>query len=441
MGPLRMHPDAERLRRLPNESTRPVAMPRFRTEWFIARRISSRRGGRNNIMVRIATLTVAVGMAVMILALAVVTGFRREVTAKLVGFGSHVRIVSLHSNASLETDPVRVDTALMESIARLPDFASIAPYAVKGGMIKTPDAIQGVALKGIGPDYALAFLRDHLVAGVLPAVGGPTRGKELLISANIARMLELEVDDRVEMLFISSSRPVRRDRFKVCGIYSTGMEELDDAMTFTDIRNVQRLNGWDAGQVTGYEVMTSDFGRLDEFAEAVYGAVFDQADRTSDVLKVEDVVSLNPNTFDWLRAHNVNAAVIIVIMLLVAFLNMVSAMLIILLEKTSMIGLLKALGMRNRAVQHIFMLRSLAIVWRGVLWGNAVGSGLALLQRYTGLVRLDSTGYMLSRVPIHFGWDWWLALNAGVPLVMLFLMVIPARAVSAVRPERTMRYQ
>lgn len=416
-------------------------MSHINTELFISRRISSRKGGRENIMVRIATLTVAVGMAVMILALAVVTGFKREVTAKLVGFGSHVRIVSLHSNASLETDPVTVDTALMESVARLPHFASVAPYAVKGGMIKTPEAIPGVALKGIGPDYDTAFLQEHLVVGSLPAVGGEVRSKELLVSANIARMLGLAVDDRVEMLFISSSRPVRRDRFKVCGIYSTGMEELDNAMTFTDIRNVQRLNGWNGEQVTGYEVMTTDFSRLDEFAEAVYGAVFDNADRTSDVLKVEDIVSLNPNTFDWLRAHNVNAAVIIVIMLLVAFLNMVSAMLIILLEKTSMIGVLKALGMRNRAVQKVFMLRSLAIVFRGMLWGNVVGIGLALLQKYTGLIRLDSTGYMLSRVPVHFGWEWWFALNVGVPLVMLVLMVIPARAVSAVRPERTMRYQ
>ena len=294
-------------------------MSHINTELFISRRISSRKGGRENIMVRIATLTVAVGMAVMILALAVVTGFKREVTAKLVGFGSHVRIVSLHSNASLETDPVTVDTALMESVARLPRFASVAPYAVKGGMIKTPEAIQGVALKGIGPDYDTAFLQEHLVVGSLPAVGGEVRSKELLVSANIARMLGLAVDDRVEMLFISSSRPVRRDRFKVCGIYSTGMEELDNAMTFTDIRNVQRLNGWNGEQVTGYEVMTTDFSRLDEFAEAVYGAVFDNADRTSDVLKVEDIVSLNPNTFDWLRAHNVNAAVIIVIMLLVPF--------------------------------------------------------------------------------------------------------------------------
>lgn len=411
------------------------------TGLFLSRRISSREGGRNNVMVRIATLTVAVGMAVMIVALAVVTGFKREVTAKLAGFGSHVRIVSLHSNNSLETNPVTYDSTLVEAVSALPRFASIAPYAVKGGMIKTPDAIQGVALKGIGTDYDTSFLESHLLRGKMPRTADTVRAKDLLISENIARMTGLDTDDRVELLFISEARPLRRDRFRVCGIYSTGMEELDDLMTFTDIRNVQRLNGWSADRITGYEVMTTDFNRLEEFAESVYGAVFDNADHTGDVLKVEDIVSLNPNTFDWLRAHNVNALVIMIIMLAVAFLNMVSAMLIILLEKTSMIGILKALGMRNRDVQRVFMLRSMKIVFSGMLWGNIAGIGLSLIQKYTGIIRLDSTGYMLSHVPVHLGWDWWIALNAAVPVVMLLLMIIPARAVSAISPERTMRYQ
>ena len=254
-------------------------------------------------------------------------------------------------------------------------------------------------------------------------------------------MTGLDVGDRVEMLFVDTSRPVRRDRFKISGVYATGMDELDDAMTFTDIRNVQRLNGWEADQVSGYELMTTDFSRLDDFAQQAYDTVFAHADQTSDVLKVEDVVSLNPNTFDWLRAHNVNAAVIIVVMLLVAFLNMVSAMLIILLEKTSMIGMLKALGMRNRAIRTVFILRSFRIIATGMLWGNLIGLGLALLQQATGLVRLNSAGYILSHVPIALDWSWWCALNLGIPVVMLLLMGIPAQAVAAVKPEKTIRYQ
>lgn len=415
-------------------------MSRIRTEFFIARRISSRTDSRSNVMVRIATLTVAVGMTVMILALAVVMGFKREITAKLVGFGAHVRIVSLYSQHSFETEPVRLDSALMADLAALPRCASVAPYALKGGMIKTPDAIQGVALKGLAAGCDTAFLHGSLLRGRLPQLGG-TRTKELLISENIARMTGLDVGDRVEMLFVDTSRPVRRDRFKISGVYATGMDELDDAMTFTDIRNVQRLNGWEADQVSGYELMTTDFSRLDDFAQQAYDTVFAHADQTSDVLKVEDVVSLNPNTFDWLRAHNVNAAVIIVVMLLVAFLNMVSAMLIILLEKTSMIGMLKALGMRNRAIRTVFILRSFRIIATGMLWGNLIGLGLALLQQATGLVRLNSAGYILSHVPIAFDWSWWCALNLGIPVVMLLLMGTPAQAVAAVKPEKTIRYQ
>lgn len=415
-------------------------MSKLNTEFFIARRISSPEGGRKNVMVRIATLTVAVGMAVMIIALAVIDGFKKDITDKLVGFSAHVRIVSLGSSSdSFEISPIELDTAMVNALRGVPRFSSVAPYAIKGGIIKTTDAIQGVALKGVGEGYDMSFFAENLIEGSLPAVGGPDRRKDLLISRDVADMLQLAVGDRVEILFIDSSRPVRRDRFEVCGIYASGLDEMDRVMTFTDIRNVQRLNGWTENQVAGYEVMTTDMDRLAEFGDDVYAAVFDLAQASS--VRVEDVVSMNTNIFDWLRAHNVNAAVIIVIMLLVALLNMISAMLIILLEKTSMIGTLKALGMRNGAVRRIFLIRSLRIVLTGMLWGNIVGLALCLLQKYTGLLRLDSTGYLVSEVPVHLAWEWWLPLNIGVPVVMVLLLIIPAMVVSGIKPEKTIRFQ
>ncbi len=411
-------------------------------EFFIARRISSPEGGRKNVMVRIATLTVAVGMAVMIIALAVINGFKNDITDKLVGFSAHVRIVNLDGGAnSFEMPPVTLDTTLMGALSGIEGFRSVAPYAVKGGIIKTPDAIQGIALKGVGEDYDMAFFGKYLLEGALPEVGGEEGKKDLLISRDVADMLQLEVDDRVEILFTDSSRPMRRDRFKVCGIYSSGLDEMDLVMTFTDIRNVQWLNGWTAGQITGYEVMASDLDRIAAFGDDVYGVVFDVARSSSELLKVEDVVSMNPNIFDWLRAHNVNAAVVIIIMLLVAMLNMISAMLIILLEKTSMIGILKSLGMRNGAVRRIFLIRSLRIVLTGMLYGNVAGAGLCLIQKYTGLLKLDSTGYLVSQVPIELGWEWWLPLNIAVPIVMTVLLMIPAMVVSGIKPEKTIRFQ
>ncbi len=415
-------------------------MTRLGTELFIARRMGSRGGGRNNVMVRIATVTVALGTAVMIVAMAVVTGFKREITAKLAGVGSHVRIVSLYSNDSMETDPIPVDTLLEHRIAELPRFRSITRYAMKGAMIKTADAIQGVALKGVTDGYDSAFLRAHLLRGTLPRTAGE-RSKDLLISESVARKTGLDTASRVQMLFVGGDRPVRRDRFKVCGVYETGMEELDGAMTFTDIRNVQRVAGWSENEISGYEIMTDDFSRLEEFAESVYGVVFDAAETSSDVLKVEDIVSLNPNTFDWLKAHDTNALVIIVIMLAVSFLNMMSAMLIILLEKTRTIGVLKALGMTDGGVRRVFLLRSLRIVGVGMLWGNAIGLALCMIQKYTGLLTLDSAGYMLSSVPVAVEMGWWLPLNVALPVVMAVLLLIPAQMVSSIRPERTVRYQ
>ena len=416
-------------------------MSKLNTGFFIARRLSSPEGGRKNVMVRIATITVAVGMAVMIVALAVIVGFKREISDKLVGFGGHVRIVNLYDNNTLASPSITVDSVLMEEISRLPYFRSISVYATKGGMLKTPDAIQGIAIKGIDGGYDSAFMLSGIVEGSMPEVGDTVRTKDLLISKKVADIMQIAVGDRVEVLFAGSDMPVRRDRYKICGLFATGMDELDKSMAFTDIRNIQRLNGWEAGRISGYEVMTTDFARLDEFGDEVYGVIFDRSEGMPEVLKVEDVKSLNPGVFDWLAAHDVNAAVIIVIMLLVALLNMISALLIILLEKTSMIGILKALGMTNWGVQQIFLFRSLRIVLTGILWGDIIGVGLAMLQKYTHLVKLESTGYMLSHVPIEFGWDWFLGLNIGVPVVMVLLLTIPAAVVTKIKPERTIRYQ
>lgn len=416
-------------------------MPKLNTELFIARRISSPEGGRRNVMVRIATITVALGMAVMIIALAVISGFKHDITEKIVGFGAHVRIVNLDGNNSFETTPIYVDSSLIATISHIPACKNISTYALKGGILKTPDAIEGVALKGIGPDYDISFLAKHLVKGNLPDIADSVRHKEILISKPLADILVLDAGDRVEMMFVSSSQPVRRDRFKICGIYATGMDEMDKAMAFTDIRNVQRLNGWSATQISGYEIMGNNFSQLEQLSDDIYQAVYEHQGREDEVLKVENIVWLNPNIFDWLKAHNVNAIVIIVIMLAVALLNMISAMLIIMLEKTSMIGILKALGMRNGAVQKIFLYSSLRIIATGMLYGNIAGLGIALLQKYAKLIKLDSAGYMISEVPISINWDWLLGLNIGVPVIMTLLLTLPAMVVTSIKPDKTIRYQ
>ena len=342
-----------------------TTMSRINLEYFLARRIAFNHGGqKNNVMIRIATLSVAIGMAVMIISLAVIFGFKHEITAKLPGFGAHVQIVNLDGNTSYETVPISINQPVVPLIEKLPDFGGIHPYAIKAGILRSDDAMQGVVLKGVAANYDWTFFQDNLIEGSMPRIGDTVRYKDILISRKLAAMLQLKVDDPLEMLFIQN--PPRRDRFRVRGIYDTQFDELDKMMVLTDIRNVQRLNSWDSTQITGFEITTTDFSRLESFTDAIDDLVFNTPPAEGNSLRVINIRERYPTIFDWLNAHNVNAAVIIIVMLVVALFNMITALLIILLERTSMIGVLKALGMGNRSLQKMFIIRSSFIILKGM---------------------------------------------------------------------------
>lgn len=430
-------------------------------EIFIARRIgggsqggpgaeSGHSGGSSGrVMVRIATATAAVSMAVMIVAVAVITGFRSEISDKIAAFAGHVRIQSLDYGGGIETDPITTDSLISDDVSRLDHFRSLQPYALKGGLLRTDEATQGVVLKGVGAGYDLSFFAECLSDGALPRIGGETRHKDILISASVARMLRLGVDDRVEILFTGSAagpesdpgaRLPRRDLFRVSGIYSSGLGEMDNRFVLTDISNVRRLNGWTPAQITGYEITIDDIDRLPEFEAAAWNVV-KKHDTPERKLAVRSVVGDYPQLFDWLATHNVNAAVIITIMVAVALISMISALLIILLERIRMIGILKTLGMSSGRIRRVFVIRSGRILIWGLFWGNLTGIGLSLLQRWSGWVRLDSDGYFLSSVPIELN-VWWIALlNVGTFVVILALLVFPTAVIGRVSPDKSIRYQ
>jgi lipoprotein-releasing system permease protein len=295
-------------------------------------------------------------------------------------------------------------------------------------------------LKGVGKDYDLSFFEQGLREGTLPRISEGVLHKDILISVSTARVLKLAVDDRVEILFVNGDRPPRRDRFRVCGLYWSGLEEMDSRFAVTDIAAVQRLGGWDADQMTGYEIVIDDVEHLAEFEKTAYTKVLSHNDNDPP-LAVRSVVGDYPQLFDWLKTHDVNAAVIIVIMIVVALVSMISALLIILLERIRMIGILKALGMKNGSVRQIFVMRSARIVIWGLLIGDVIGIGLAIAQKYTGAMKLDESGYFLSAVPIELGWWWIVALNVGTLVVILSLLVFPTSLVSRITPEKTIRYQ
>lgn len=410
--------------------------------FFIARRIARpASGARNGVMERIAVVSVALGVAVMILALAVIMGFKREVARKMEGFAAHVAVTDVRGVDALDAAPVR-RSAHVEALIRSADgFLAMAPYAVKGGIVRTADAVGEVVLKGVGRDYDWRFFREWLVEGALPRVGDSVRTKDILLSRTLADRMLLGVGDKVEMLFVEPGERPRRDRFKVAGIYASGMEEMDAAVVVTDLRNVQRLSDWGPDQISGYEIRVQSLDRAEEFARDLdRRLLYDEHDDTLN-LTATSVTERYANIFDWLRAHDVNAAVIIVIMLVVAFFNMTSALLILVLERTRMIGLLKALGMPSGQLRRIFLWRAAFVALRGLAWGNGFGLALCLLQRWTHLVKLSSEGYLLSEVPVSLGWGWWLALNAGFLAAIVALLVIPASVVSRIRPEETIRYE
>lgn len=410
--------------------------------FFIARRMARPTpGNRPGVMERIAVGSVALGVAVMILSLAVVVGFKREVARKMEGLVAHVSVTDIRGVDALDSQPVHRNARLEELIRSTDGFVAMAPYAVKGGIVRTDEAVGEVLLKGVGADYDWSCLREWLVAGELPRVGDSIRTKDVLLARALADRMRLGVGDRVEMLFVEPGELPRRDRFKVSGIYDSGMEEMDRTMVLTDIRNVQRLSDWTADEVSGYEIRTRSLAEAEPFARTLGRTLlYDEGEGTEN-LAVESVTERYANIFDWLKAHDVNAAVIIVIMLVVAFFNMTSALLVLVLERTRMIGLLKAFGMRNRQIRSIFLWRAAFVTLRGLCWGNVAGAGLCLLQRTTHLVKLNSEGYLLSEVPIALDGGWWLLLNIGFVAVIVALLVIPTAVVSRVKPEETIRYE
>lgn len=412
------------------------------TALFIARRTARSSSGKNaGVMQRIAVISVALSMAVMLVSIAVMMGFKREIARKMAGFTGHVVLTDIRGIHTLDATPIRRTEHLETLIRSVPQLVAAAPYALKGGIIRTDDTVEGVTLKGVDASYDWQTYREWLVEGELPRIGDSVRTKDMLLSRTLARRLRAEVGDKIEMLFVESGEQPRRDRFKVTGIYASGMDEMDRTLILTDLRNVQRLSRWRPDEISGYEIITADLAEAAAFADTLEERIYlDESDETAN-LAANNVQWLYPNVFDWLKAHDVNTAVILVIMLVVSFFNMATSLLIIVLGHTRTIGLLKTFGMRNGPLRRIFLYRAGFVALRGLAWGNAVGLGICLLQATTHLVKLDPEGYLLSEVPIALEPWQWLVLNAGFLTAIVALLVIPASIVSTVKPEESIRYE
>lgn len=406
--------------------------------YYLARRLSRKSpDGGNNVMIRVATISVAIGMAVMILAICVIHGFKREIGENLTGFDSHIQITHLSGNNSLETLPINAKENYISEIQKLKKCRNVHRYAVKAGILSNENSMQGVVLKGVGGEFDWSFFERKLVEGEMPRIVDTLRTRDVLMSESLAKTMKLKVGERFEMLFVD---PVRSDKFKISGIYRSEFSDMDKLMILTDIRNVQRINGWTDNQISGYGISGHSINDIDPLSNGVYGVVSANMDET-DSLMVVDLRQKNIMIFDWLATHDLNALIIIVIMLIVSIFNIAAALLIILLEKSSFIGVMKALGMNNSALQKTFVLRSAKVIVNGLVWGNVVGLALCVLQKYTGVIKLDASGYFLSEVPIYIDWMKIVMLNVGVFVIILVSQLLPTMMISKILPEKTIKYE
>lgn len=413
-------------------------MTKQNTELFLARRLSSSRGRRSGAMVGIARVSVAISMAVIFVALSVVGGFKEALTEKLTGLNSHITVDVSRPYSAVEDIPLVRDSLFESRVAKMEHFASLSTYTSRSGIARSNSAMQGLILRGVEQDYDSLYFAAALTEGRLPRIGTPDRKKELLISVSLARLLEVGVGDKLELLFTSPSAPLRRDSFKVCGIYSTGLTAMEQSLALTDARNVRRINGWEANEVSGYKIMADKLENMGELCGNVRAEAYLCGDEQ--IWRTGDLSNNYPQIFDWLATHDINGAVIIVIMLAVALLNMITALLIIIFEHIRTIGTLKAYGMRNRSVHKLFLWCGLRVILVGQFWGNLIGGGLLLLQHHTGIIALDAEAYLLDSVPVAFDWGWWIGMNLAIPVVLTLLLSIPVAVTSRIRPAQTIKY-
>lgn len=410
---------------------------------FIARRIYGTEDARRQVSrpaIRIATLGVAIGVAVMIITVCVVLGFKHTIRDKVVGFGSHIQIQNFMSQQTASPAPISFSDSLMNQLRQMPGVRHVECYALTQGILKTDNDFLGVGFKGIGSDYDLTFLKKHLVEGEMPVFSSDKSNNHLLISRMMADKLRLKAGDRIYAYFIAEDN-VRARKFIIKGIYETHMNQFDQSICFTDLPTSVKLNSWEPDQCSGAEVLVEDFDRLEETAQYIVKDVNRKTDRYGEIITSQTIYEAYPHVFQWLSLLDINVWIIFALMVAVAGFTMVSGLLIIILERTQMIGILKALGMRNSTVRHTFLWFAVFIIGRGLILGNIIGLGLVLLQQYTGIIHLDPASYYVDTAPMELNIPVILLLNVATLLICVFVLIAPSYLVSHIHPARSMRYE
>lgn len=405
-------------------------------EYFIAKNIikgDNRSKKFTKPVINISIIAIALGLIVMIVAVSIVSGFQREIRNKVIGFGSHIQITSYDSQNTYEANPINKKQDFYPNLADKDGIKHIQVFATKAGIIKTKEEIYGVVVKGVGSDFDWSFFNENIVEGEVFKVNDTLKTNDIIISKHISNKMKLHVGDKMFVYFIQQNGQLRPKNFIVKGIYQTDLEGFDNLYVLTDIAHIQKRNGWDKNQVGGFEVLIDDYNDIDEMGDYVY-------DNVSYELHSSTIKDLNPDIFSWLNLQDYNVNIIIILMVLVAIINIVSALLILILERTNMIGILKALGLPNWNVRKIFLYNAAYLIIKGMVIGNVIGISLCLIQLKFGVLTLPAESYYVTQVPIEFNFTYIAALNGGTLVVCLMMLIIPSMVITKISPVKAIRF-
>jgi len=407
-------------------------------ELFIAKRIIASKEHKNSVsspIIKISILAIAIGIIVMLFSVATGVGLQKKIKEKISGFNGDIQISTYDSNNSkITVTPVDKQQDFYPDFPQIPNVKKVQVYATKAGIIRTPDEFEGIILKGVDSDYDWSFFSDYIVAGNKPLISEALTD-EVLISAKTSGRLNLKTGDYFHMFFVKDdpNKAPNSRKFKVAGIFDSGFEEFDETFIIGDIKHIQRINKWEANQVGGFELFIHDFDKLRETGSEVYNSI-------DPSLNAYTTAEKFPAIFEWLSLFDTNIIVIIGIMILIAGINMITALLVLILERTQMIGVLKALGNHNWSIRKIFLYNAAFLIGKGMLWGNGIGIGLLLIQKYFGIISLDPETYYVNQAPVFLSIFSLIWINLGTLLLCLIMLIIPSHIVSKISPVKAIKF-
>lgn len=411
-------------------------------ELFIARKIYFGGGIKQKVSspaIKIAVAGIALGLAAMVLSVCIVVGFKKEIRDKVIGFGSHIQITNFGNNMSYDVNPIRMTDSLAVALENNSEIKHIEVFATIPGIIKTDTEFQGVMLKGVGADYDWTFFKQNMLEGDILHKSDTSTVNQAIISKYIADRLELKLGDSFITYFIQD--PIKARKFEITGIYSTNFEDYDKLFIVTDINMVQRLNGWSKDQVSGIELTLKDYDRLAEAKNDLFYQMVGSHDGDGQALYTRSIEEMNPMIFSWLSLLDMNVWVIIILMLAVSGFTMISGLLIIILERTNMIGILKALGARNFRIRKVFLYISSFLILKGMLWGNVIALGICVLQKLFGIIELDPATYYVSEMPVDINPLYIILINIGALLISLAMMIGPSYLIARISPAKSIKFE